>query len=297
MMQRAVQLIAVAATTLLILFLVDLLEVSGPSKVVPINIDKVTRLPTHQKWCPNPATPFPTTTPFPTNFWYVKTYKTGSTTLSSVFNSICAHYGIVWLRWDTVKAVAQLQNQGVRHLEQGMKQAVENVYAATDIKHLAITSHISYSDQAAAQFKQPLMRFTSVRHPVARVHSHFIQNLCYKTAQEMGWEPGSPADGAGPAGPSACDNGDDASYLQQALRNDTIEKRWKFARKAFQQNLMFTYIKGSASSVEDAADQYDFIFVSERMNEGERSGEQAVYVGGTTSAQHSCKMHCIYSSS
>lgn len=286
MLRRTVQLLAVAAGILLVFFLVEFLQPSGTRTIIPITMDKIQRLPTHQRWCPNPSAPFPTTTPFPANFWYVKTFKTGSTTLSSVFNSICVHYGIIWLRWDTVKNVAQLEIEGSSPtpFEQGMKDAISSVYAATDIEHLAITSHIRYSDEGARQFRQPLSRFTSVRHPVARVHSHFIQNLCYNTAQAMGWRPGSPADSDGPPGPSACDNGDDASYLQLALRNDTIEHRWEFARKRFQQNMMFWYIQGSTETVEDAADQYDFIFVSERMNEGEQQGVQ----NSSRLSQHLC---------
>ena len=165
-MMRALQLLSVAAGIILVLSVADFLRAAGPSNIVPIAIDKVKRLATHQQWCPNPAAPFPTITPFPTNFWYVKTFKTGSTTLSSVFNSICVHYGIVWLRWDTVKGVTALhQDRNVGSsptpYELAMKSAIDKVYAATDIEHVAITSHIPYTDEAAVQFRQPLMRFTS----------------------------------------------------------------------------------------------------------------------------------------
>lgn len=228
-------------------------------------------LPTQHGWCPNPSSPFPAVNPFPSNFWYVKTYKTGSTTLSSVFNSICQHYGVVWLKWDEMKLVFQLNDKGPKptQFQQGMQAAIDKVANSSDFKYTAITSHIPYSEQAAELFSRPLMRFTSVRHPVARVHSHFIQTLCFWTAVRQGWKPFAPLNTSGPAGPSACDSGDDSTYMQLATANDTVEHRYDFARKHFQQNLMYWYMRGDVRGVEAAADQYDFIFVSERMNEGE----------------------------
>jgi hypothetical protein len=232
-------------------------------------------LPTHHAWCPKRDNPFPVVNPFPANFWYVKTYKTGSTTLSSVFNSICQHYGVVWLKWDEMKIVFQMNDKGPKptQFQQGMQASIDKVANSSDFKYTAITSHIPYSEQAAELFSKPLMRFTSVRHPVARVHSHFIQTLCFWTAVRQGWKPFAPLNTTGPPGPSACDSGDDSTYMQLATANDTVEHRYDFARKHFQQNLMYWYIRGDVRSVEAAAEQYDFIFVSERMNEGERSRE------------------------
>lgn len=282
---RAVHIVVGAALIAMVIYATHYLHAppkdnSGP----PFKIDRVASLPTHQQWCPNPSTPFPMTTPFPVNFWYVKTYKTGSTTLSSVFNSICQHYGVVWLKWDEMKVVFQLSDKGTKPTpyQVGMKNAIDKVFNSSDFNYVAITSHIPYSEQAAELIQQPLMRFTSVRHPVARVHSHFIQTLCFWTAVRMGWKPFAPLNTSGPPGPSACDSGDDSTYMQLATANDTVEHRYDFAKKHFQQNLMYWYIRGDARTVEDAADQYDFIFVSERMNEGESA--QAVQANTAAAA-------------
>lgn len=261
------------ALLLLLLTLSSLRSSPGPvSRGAPVRAEqRGPRLPTDAGWCPSPDAPFPALTPFPTNFWYVKTFKTGSTTLSSVFNSICAHYGVIWVKWEAIKNVSQMSYRGIKPspFELGFDKAVKAARSVSDVQHVAITSHISYDERASRSFGQPLMRFTSVRHPLSRVHSHFIQTLCYWTAVSMGWRQyqlGS-ADG-GPPGPAACDNGEDPSYFERALSNDTIASRWDFVRKKFQHNLMYWYTRGNAATVEDAADQYDFIFVSERMNEG-----------------------------
>ncbi|WIA19512.1 hypothetical protein OEZ85_004123 [Tetradesmus obliquus] len=168
-----------------------------------------------------------------------------------------------------MKLVFQLNDKGPKptQFQQGMQAAIDKVANSSDFKYTAITSHIPYSEQAAELFSRPLMRFTSVRHPVARVHSHFIQTLCFWTAVRQGWKPFAPLNTSGPAGPSACDSGDDSTYMQLATANDTVEHRYDFARKHFQQNLMYWYMRGDVRGVEAAADQYDFIFVSERMNE------------------------------
>ena len=35
--------------------------------------------------------------PFPVSFWFVKNFKTGSSTLAGVFRSIAAHHGIAMI--------------------------------------------------------------------------------------------------------------------------------------------------------------------------------------------------------
>lgn len=201
-------------------------------------------------------------TPFPANFWFVKTVKTGSSTLTSVFHSICSHYGIQWLQTDLVRSAVGVGKPKSVALANTMQQ-LANV---TDNEYLAITSHMFFN-QKVADVLQPKMLFTTVRHPLGRVYSHFVQDACVEAAVQRGWNNKLPVKIVQEVGPNACDV--DPEFLAAALQNDTLESRWAFARSKSGRNHVYNYIRGDKSSVQDAASQYSFIFTAERMNEGE----------------------------
>jgi hypothetical protein len=220
-----------------------------------------------QPWCPSPTHVGPVTpsslpaVPFPANFWFVKTVKTGSSTLTSIFHSICNRYGITWLKTDLSRLAV-----GVAKPKADQLQAVfDDVAKVTDSDFLAITNHMMYKKDVADVFK-PTMLFTTVRHPLSRVHSHFIQDACVGTAKQLGWSHLLPHRQEQPTGPNFCDT--DPRFLEQVLQGDTLEARWEFARSKLAQNYVYEYIKGDTWTVDDAAAQYDFIFLAERMNEG-----------------------------
>jgi hypothetical protein len=191
----------------------------------------------------------------------VKTVKTGSSTLTSIFHSICNRYGITWLKTDLSRLAV-----GVAKPKADQLQAVfDDVAKVTDSDFLAITNHMMYKKDVADVFK-PTMLFTTVRHPLSRVHSHFIQDACVGTAKQLGWSHLLPHRQEQPTGPNFCDT--DPRFLEQVLQGDTLEARWEFARSKLAQNYVYEYIKGDTWTVDDAAAQYDFIFLAERMNEG-----------------------------
>ncbi|KAF6255123.1 hypothetical protein COO60DRAFT_250064 [Scenedesmus sp. NREL 46B-D3] len=220
-----------------------------------------------QPWCPSPTHVGPVTpsslpvTPFPANFWFVKTVKTGSSTLTSVFHSICNRHGITWLKTDLSRLTV-----GVAKPKADQLQAVfDEVAKVTDSDFLAITNHMMYKKDVADVFR-PKMLFTTVRHPLSRVHSHFIQDACVGTAKQLGWSHLLPHRQEQDTGPNFCDT--DPRFLEQVLQGDTLEARWDFARSKVAQNYVYEYIRGNTWTVDDAAAQYDFIFLAERMNEG-----------------------------
>uniref|UniRef100_A0A383W372 Sulfotransferase n=1 Tax=Tetradesmus obliquus TaxID=3088 RepID=A0A383W372_TETOB len=223
--------------------------------------------PGRQPWCPSPVHVGPVTpsslpvTPFPANFWFVKTVKTGSSTLTSVFHSICNRYGITWLKTDLSRLAVGVAKPKADQL----KAVFDDVAKVTDADFLAITNHMMYKKDVADVFK-PTMLFTTVRHPLSRVHSHFIQDACVGTAKQLGWSHLLPHRQEQETGPNFCDT--DPRFLEQVLQGDTLEARWEFARSKLAQNYVYEYIKGNTWTVDDAAAQYDFIFIAERMNEG-----------------------------
>lgn len=75
-------------------------------------------------------------TPFPVSFWYVKSFKTGSSTLAGVFRSIGAHHGVSMLNPKTAFMV-----------NDETKQAITDVYEWHE--HVGLANHIHYSLEVA----------------------------------------------------------------------------------------------------------------------------------------------------
>jgi len=138
----------------------------------------------------------------------------------------------------------------------GVEKVFEAAYTMTDALGVALTNHLPYNVDVAGMFKgpQPLL-FTAVRHPVSRFHSWFTYRSC-NSLPGATWE--------------TCGNNFDRhkEFVDAVRQRDTLENRWAFAKEQPPNNI-YEYIRGGASSVETAAAQYDFIFVTERMDEGE----------------------------
>lgn len=218
----------------------------------------------HDYWCSE----FPST-PFPVSLWYVKAPKSGSSTLTAVFNHICTRYGIVWVKeyvMATIMAKSYVSptvwNDTSLVL---LSEAVQKLQATVDNHYLAVTSHMPYSDGAASTFNYaPLWLFTSVRHPLPRFYSHYVQDLLISTARSMGWDEQVEDLTLHP------DNFDfNAKLLEQVMQTDTTDRRWQYAREAedVSRNFLFKYLKGSASTAEEVVNKYKFLFVVERMDE------------------------------
>lgn len=131
-------------------------------------------------WCPSELHPI---TPFPENFWLVKTIKTGGTTLASVLRQLCAHYGVVPVRKRSINPLEQMPDAAAAAALHDVVMATKN---ASDAAAFAVITHLNYSDAKLTAFqsavgRRPLL-FTSVRHPLARTYSHFIQAKCANAA-------------------------------------------------------------------------------------------------------------------
>jgi hypothetical protein len=136
-----------------------------------------------------------------------------------------------------------------------MKAVFESAYNLTDALGVGLVNHLPYNVDVAGMFKGPLLLFTVVRHPVSTFHSLFTYRSCYRLPGAT-WE--------------TCGNNFDLhkEFVDAVRQRDTLENRWAFAKEQ-PPNRIYDYIRGGASSVETAAAQYDFIFVTERMDEGE----------------------------
>jgi hypothetical protein len=210
--------------------------------------------------------------PFPASFWLVKTVKTGSTTIASVLRQICAHYGVVPVSKRGINPVERLADGAAAA---ALRELVLRARNATDASEFSIITHLNYSDaklgafQAALDGRQPLL-FTSVRHPLQRTYSHFIQAKCANAAAVLGGKI------------IECDR--NATYLHKLLELDNIRNRWSFVRVPSRHNLVFNYVRGNTTTAEAALAQYDFVFVSERMDEGKQVPQQQHAGHGTVQA-------------
>eukprot|EP00775_Hariotina_reticulata_P000809 gene809-1125_t len=118
--------------------------------------------------------------PFPVSFWLVKTFKTGSSTLAGVFRSISSHYGIVPISEEATRDEMVIN---VTVLAGAMKAARHVSYADNMI---SIVTHLPYAEPVFEAFReisitppQPLL-FTTIRNPVSRVYSSYVQDACMK---------------------------------------------------------------------------------------------------------------------
>jgi hypothetical protein len=207
-----------------------------------------------QPSCPSPQH---IVSPFPISFWLVKTVKTGGTTIASVLRQICARYGVVPVNKRSINPLERLADAEAAAALQSLVLGAKN---ATDALEFSVITHLNFSDaklaafQAALDGRKPLL-FTSVRHPLARTYSHFIQAKCANAAAVLGGKI------------IECDRNE--TYMIKTLELDSIRNRWSFVRVPSRHNLLYHYMRGNATTVETALSHYDFVFVAERMDEGE----------------------------
>eukprot|EP00775_Hariotina_reticulata_P002515 gene2515-2819_t len=196
--------------------------------------------------------------PFPVSFWLVKTFKTGSSTLAGVFRSISSHYGIVPISEEATRQESMIN---VTVLAGAMKAARHVSYADNMI---SIVTHLPYREPVFEAFRDitvkpphPLL-FTTIRNPVSRVYSSYVQDACMKIARQE----------LGAAYIDQCGGqfGGDDSIMRKALANDTEAARWAYI-KAHPKNVNYNFVKGNAQGPRQALDKYNFTFVVERMEE------------------------------
>lgn len=197
--------------------------------------------------------------PFPASFWLVKTIKTGGTTIASVLRQICGQYGVVPVNKRRINPLEQMPDAKAATALHGLVQGANN---ATDASEFAIITHLNFSHAKLAAFQSALggrkpLLFTAVRHPLPRTYSHFIQAKCANAAAILGGKI------------IECDT--NTTFMAKLLERDSIRNRWSFVKVPSRHNLMFNYIRGDATTAEAALEPYDFVFVSERMDEGEDS--------------------------
>lgn len=203
--------------------------------------------------------------PFPASFWLVKTIKTGGTTLAGVLRQICAHTGVVPVNKRSINPLEQLPDAEAAAALRDVIAAAKN---ATDAAEFAIITHLNYSDAKLAAFQSALggrrpLLLTSARHPLGRTYSHFIQAKCANAAAMLGGKI------------IECDR--NVTYMNKLLELDNIRNRWSFVKVPSRHNLVYNYIRGNTTTAEAALAPYDFVFISERMDEGEQC---YCYMGG-----------------
>jgi hypothetical protein len=147
-----------------------------------------------------------------------------------------------------------------------LRRGIQQAKNASESGAVSIQTHTPYNEMRAKLMRnatvgnRPLLLFTSIRHPVSRVHSSFVQDACQDTARSMNPDPlwvRTQCQGA---------DGGNQTLHSFALQNDTIQVRWQYVKR-HTQNLNFGYVRGYATTPEEVVHMYDFIFVQERMNE------------------------------
>jgi hypothetical protein len=200
--------------------------------------------------------------PFPASFWLVKTIKTGGTTIASVLRQLCGQYGVVPVNKRRINPLEQMPDAQAAAALHGLVQGARN---ATDASEFAIITHLNFSHAKLAAFQSALdgrrpLLFTAVRHPLSRTYSHFIQAKCANAAAILGGKI------------IECDT--NTTFMAKLLELDNVRNRWSFVKVPSRHNLVFNYIRGNATTAEAALKPYDFVFVSERMDEGDPSTQQ-----------------------
>lgn len=172
--------------------------------------------------------------------------------------TISAHYGIT----PVPAHITWSENPLMSALKRGIQQAKN----ASESGAISIQTHTPYNEMRASLMRSatvgdiPLLLFTSIRHPVSRVHSSFVQDACQDTARSMNPDPlwvRTQCQGA---------HGGNQTLANFALQNDTLDARWQYVKR-HTQNLNFGYVRGAAATPEAVVEKYDFIFVQERMSE------------------------------
>ena len=171
-------------------------------------------------------------TPFPISFWYVKSPKTASSTLSGVFRSVAAHHGMIVLKPPGADSIVD-PSQVKAALKVGLKM----------VQHVGLANHIVFSKAVVDLFKpQPVLLFTSVREPLSQFHSRYVQR-CLQSGK--------------------------VKDPEQCLEAN-IEGRLELAHSLVE-SPQYDYVRDrsapSEESVEATLANYDFVFVRDRLEE------------------------------
>eukprot|EP00775_Hariotina_reticulata_P001602 gene1602-1942_t len=173
------------------------------------------------------------------------------------YRTICVRHGIV-----------PVSEPATRGDEPNLPVLAEALQVARNVSYadsmVAIVTHMPFTPQALELLNnisisppRPLL-FTSIRNPVTRTYSSYVQDACMRVARQE----------LGEAYMDQCGGmfGGDSDILHKALENDTEAARWEYI-KARQGNVNYNYMKGNASSPREVLHEYDFVFVVERMDE------------------------------
>ena len=182
-------------------------------------------------------------TPFPASFWFVKTYKTGSSTMAGIFRQICAHYGIACLKsqFSLFQSAEEIHDAALRAKSVGFE-------------HVAVANHGEYMPGAARSLGEGHFLFTTVRHPISRVLSHYFYRLISDPAK-ADKKPYTVAEGV--------------ECINNLEKNQTCGLLKGFVRNSLvaEGDTLFNYIRGETRTPKEAFDQYNFLFVTERFDE------------------------------
>lgn len=170
---------------------------------------------------------------FPSNFWYVKSHKTASSTLAGVFRSVAAHRGVTMLNAEEVR----MDVEQLKSAKQKVISAMNSVFG--EVPRLGLANHMPLNTESYALLKSdgPLLLFTSVREPVGYFHSIFLHK---------------------------CRNSEMKKNVD--CYGAVVDKKFAMAT-TMEPNPQLNYIRGDAVDVESAAAQYGLIFVRERLEE------------------------------
>ena len=182
-------------------------------------------------------------TPFPASFWYIKSYKTGSSTMAGIFRQICAHYGIACLksRLARFQSAEEIQNAALRAKSVGFE-------------HVAVANHVQFMPGAARSLGEGHFLFTTVRHPISRVLSHYFYRLISDPTKAKKKQY-TVAEGVECV--KKLENNQTCALLNGFEKHVVVETG----------NTLFNYIKGNKKSSKEAFDQYNFVFITERWDE------------------------------
>jgi len=170
---------------------------------------------------------------FPSNFWYVKNPKTSSSTLAGVFRSVAAHHAVIMLN----PAKTHMSVKEVEDTKQKVISAVQSRHS--EPPRLGLSNHVRFNSgiRDTLELNGPLLLFTSVREPIDRFYSFFIEQ---------------------------CQNSKFGKNVD--CFGEAVDEKLQMAT-TMEPNSQLAVIRGNATDIKSAVAQYDFIFVRERFDE------------------------------
>lgn len=178
-----------------------------------------------------------------------------------VSRAISAHYGVTpvpaHVTWSEDPTLGELR-RGIRDAKN-----VSETGAISYQAHTHFTASRAALMRAATVGQRPLLLFTSLRHPVSRLHSGYVQVSCQEVVRRS-----NPSTDPVAMITTQCGGlgGGNATVLDMVRQNDTLASRWAFATLK-KGNENYVAVKGQARTPQEVFDMYDFIFVQERMAE------------------------------